>query len=581
MKKAIALLFGLCLTGATLAQAPADTFVEMTFGNPVTLDPARSYDSASGRIIDNVYERLYTYDEPNIDEFVPALATSFEVSEDGTTYTFNLREGVQFHSGNTMSCKDVEWSWERLFVTASPEGAGNYLLGAQLLGTQITGEDPEAYQQEVSFADIDQAIECPEGPDGMTVEINLLNPDPALVAVQAYGAFSVIDSQWAIENGEWDGTEETWTEWIGRDLTEGFLHDNVSGTGAYQLVEWQDQAVVAEMFADYWGEPASIQNVLIQNVPEQSTRILAIQQGDADLIDVNERAALVQLRGSPNVAIHEDPSWSPTSVTAAFFNFDIETSNNEDVGTGELDGDGIPSDFFADVNVRRAFAHLFDQVGFVEQVYEGEGQVLTMGLPPSFLGYNDDIPVRTLDLEAAEQYFREAFDGQLWENGFEFTALYNEGNTIRQTVLEIIRQNLEFINPDFRMSVRSLPWADFLARTAEQRAPMFVLGWGADYADPRNFINTFYDNDGFYAARTSIHIDEMQPLIDQANEIVDPAERAFLYREIGAIHFESAPLIPVPIQNPFIVTSEVLEGVYYNPMRSAGSVFLWKDVSKN
>ena len=581
MKKAITTLFALCLTGLVLAQAPADTFVEHTIGDPVSLDPARAYDSASGRILDNVYERLYTYDEPNIDEFVPALATSYSVSDDGLTYTFQLREGVQFHSGNTMSCKDVEWSWERNFVTASPEGAGNYLLGAQLIGTQMTGEDPEAYQAEVSFDEIDRAIECPEGPDGMVVEINLLNPDPALIAVQAYSAFSIIDSEWAIENGEWDGTEETWTEWIGRDLTQGFLHENVSGTGAYQLVDWQQGQVVAEKFDGYWGEPASIQNVLIETVPEQSARILAVQQGDADLIYVNERAALVQLRGSPNVTIHEDPSWSPTSVTAAFFNYDINTENNEDVGSGQLDGNGIPSDFFADVNVRRAFAHLFDQQGFVEQVYNGEGQVLTMGMPPSFLGYNEDVPVRTLDLEAAEQHFRQAFDGQLWENGFEFTALYNEGNTIRQTTLQIMADNLSFINPNFVMNVRSLPWADFLTRTAEQKAPMFVLGWGADYADPRNFINTFYDNDGFYAARTSINSEEMQPLIDEANTIVDPAERAFLYRQIGILHYEEAPLIPVPMQNPFIVTSSVLEGVYYNPMRSAGSVFLWKDVSKN
>ncbi|MEX2534804.1 MAG: ABC transporter substrate-binding protein [Trueperaceae bacterium] len=581
MKKAITLLFALCLSGAVLAQAPADTFVEQTIGAPVSLDPARAYDSASGRILDNVYERLYTYDEPNIDEFVPALATDYSVSEDGLTYTFTLREGVQFHSGNTLSCKDVEWSWERNFVTASPEGAGNYLLGAQLIGTQITGADPAAYQEEVSFADIDSAIECPEGPDGMTVDINLLNPDPALIAVQAYSAFSVVDSEWAIENGAWDGTEATWTEWIGRDLTQGFLHDNVSGTGAYQLVEWGGETVVAEKYDGYWGEEASLENVVIQVVPEQSTRILSVQQGDADMILINERAALVQLEGAPGVTIHEDPSWSPTSVTAAFYNFDIETSNNEDVGSGQLDGNGIPSDFFADVNVRRAFSHLFDHQGFVEQVYDGAGQPLTMGLPPSFLGYNDDIAVRSLDLEAAEQYFREAFDGELWENGFEFTAIYNEGNTIRQTSLEIIAENVEFINPNFRMNVRSLPWADFLTRTAEQRAPMFVLGWGADYADPRNFINTFYDNDGFYAARTSIDSPEMQPLIDEANAIVDPAERAFLYRQIGAIHFDEAPLIPIPMQSPFIVTSANLEGVYYNPMRAAGSVTLWKDLSKN
>ncbi len=304
-----------------------------------------------------------------------------------------------------------------------------------------------------------------------------------------------------------------------------------------------------------------------------------MQQGDADRVTINERSALVQLRGADGVTVHEKPEWTTTSVTSLFFNFDIVTDNNEDVGSGQLDGNGIPANFFQDVNVRRAFAHLFDQQGFIDQLYEGAGVVLTMGMPPSFLGYNDDVAVRTLDLEAAEEYFRAAFDGQLWENGFEFTAIYNEGNTTRQTALQILADNVSFINPNFVMNVRSLPWADFLNRSAERKVPMFALGWAADYADPSNFINTFYDNDGYYANRTSINVPEIQALIDQADASFDPAERGFLYSQIGTLHYDYAPLIAVPTQSPFIVTRSSLQGVYYNPMLS--DEFYWKDLSKN
>jgi peptide/nickel transport system substrate-binding protein len=578
MKNLLAALVALGLAGAALAQAPVDTYVYQTFGEPVSLDPARAYDTGSGAILENVYETLFTYKGEAIDEFEPALATDYTVSNDGKTYTFTLRDGVTFHSGNPLSCKDVEWSIQYNLVTAHPEAAGMYLVGDQLVGSQATGEDAAAFQQEVDFATIDGAVECPQGPDSLAVQMNLTKPEPALIAILAYTAFSVIDSQFAIEGGAWDGTEATWTEWIGRDLTSEFLHENTSGTGPYQLVDWTDQSVVAKAFPDYWGGEPVLTNVVVDYVDEQSTRVLALQQGDADRITLNERAALVQLRGAPGIVVHENEAWAPASVTTGFFNFDIVTENNEDVGSGRLDGNGIPADFFADPDVRRAFAHLFDQQGFIDQVYDGEGRALTMGLPPSFLGYNDDIDIRTLDLEAAEQYFRSAFDGEVWEKGFEFTALYNAGNTVRQTVLEIVRENLEFINPNFRMSVRSLPWADFLARSGEGKAPLFVLGWGADYADPKNFINTFYDNDGFYSARSHIDLPEMQELIDEAESIVDPAERAFLYREIGALHFDLAPLITVPAQSPFIVARENLEGVYYNPMLSHTPK--WKDLSK-
>lgn len=579
MKRSILAVLAGALVAFAAAQAPADTYVYMTFGEPVTLDPARAYDTGSGGIIENIYETLYTYDGAAIDQFVPSLATDYSVSEDGLTYTFQLREGVQFHSGNTMSCKDVEYSFQYGALVAHPEGAIAYLMGNYWLGTQADGSDPAAFQAEVTWEMIDNIVECPEGPDGLVAQVNLVNSTPALIAILTYPGFSIIDSQHAIAGGSWDGTEATWTEWIGRDLTQEFLHRNPSGTGAYQLVEWTEDSVVARAFENYWGGAPAIQNVVYQYVDEQSTRILALQQGDADRITLNETTALVQLEGAPGVTIHRDPNWTTTSVTSVFFNFDIDTANNEDVGSGQLDGRGIPADFFSDVNVRRAFAHLFDQEAFVEQIYEGEGVVLTMPMPPSFLGYNDDVAVRTLDLEAAEEYFRAAFGGEVWEKGFEFTAIYNAGNTIRQTALEIIAENLEFINPNFRMNVRSLPWADFLARTAERKVPMFALGWAADYADPSNFINTFLDNDGYYSPRTSINIPEIQTLIDQADTIQDPAERAFLYREIGTLHYDQAPLIAVPTQSPFIATRSNLQGVYFNPMYS--DEFLWKDISKN
>lgn len=580
MKRVITLLAaGMLLFGTAFAQAPADTYVYMTFGQPVSMDPARAYDTGSGGIIENVYETLMSYDGESLDVFVPSLATGYSVSADGLHWTFDLRPDVRFHSGNLMTCKDVAWSFKYGALTANPEGAPAYLMGNLWLGTDIDGSDPAAFLAEVTWDMIDGIVTCPEGPQGLKATVNLVNPTPALIPILTYTAFSIVDSQFAIAGGAWDGTEATWQDWVGRDLTAEFLHRNASGTGAFQLVDWTDDSVVADAFAGYWGGAPALKHVIYRYVDEQSTRILAIQQGDADRITLNENSAVAQVEGAAGVSVLRDPNWLPASVTAAFFNFAIDVTNNEDVGSGLLDGRGIPSNFFADVNVRRGFAQLFDQQAFVDQVYQGQGTVITMGLPSSFLGYNPDVAVRTLDLEAATDYFRAAFDGQVWEKGFEFTALYNSGNTIRQTALELIKDNLEFINPKFKMSVRGLPWADYLSRTAEKKAPMFALGWAADYADPSNFINTFYDDDGYYSARTSISVPEIQAIIDQADALVDPDARGFLYRGIGTLHYDQAPLIAVPIQSAFLVVRSNLNGVYYNTMYS--DKFLWKDLSKN
>ena len=156
MKKLLLLVATLMLGAAALAQSGEDTYVWQTIaGGPVSLDPVRAYDSASGTILENVYETLYTYDGAAIDEFVPSLATEYTANEDGSQYTFTLREGVPFHSGNTMTCKDVEYSFQYGLVAAPSEGATVYLMGDQLLGQhEADGSDPEAYQEAVDFATI-------------------------------------------------------------------------------------------------------------------------------------------------------------------------------------------------------------------------------------------------------------------------------------------------------------------------------------------------------------------------------------------------------------------------------------------
>ena len=114
MKRSLtALIAGLLLiAGVALAQAPRDTYVFQNFGEPVSLDPVRAYDTGSGAIIENVYETLFLYDGEAIDEFVPGLALDYSSSDDGLTWTFNLRPVVKFHSGNTMTCKDVDLSFK-------------------------------------------------------------------------------------------------------------------------------------------------------------------------------------------------------------------------------------------------------------------------------------------------------------------------------------------------------------------------------------------------------------------------------------------------------------------------------------
>jgi peptide/nickel transport system substrate-binding protein len=560
------------------AQTGPDTYVHLTFGPMDSLDPAHAYDTASGVAIENIFERLVGYVGDSVTEFEPQLATEWEISEDGLTYTYTLRQGVVFHSGNPFTCADVEYSIKRALVTNHPS-SGVWFLAETLVGTQdnansYLGEDAsdEAYAE--YWQRIDNSVVCL---DDYTVQFNLQQIDPSFFVKLMSNVASIVDKQHAIDNGLWDGTEETWRDWVGVDLREHGLHANTSGTGAYRLVSWDGTTLIAERFEDYWGEAPAIQTVVIDVVEETSTRILALQQGDADRITL-DRASLAQVRGSPGVTIHERDEWVSTTVGVLFFNHAINMNGNPDVGTGQL-GSGIPSNFFADVDLRKCFAYSFDQQAFIDQVLQGEGQALTMVLPPSFLGYDPDIPLYDLDPERAEEHCRAAHGGAVWEQGFEFTATYNAGNVIRQAALEIVKENIEALNPRFRMNIRALSWPEFLNHTDQGFGTMFALGWAPSYADSDYMIHPFYHKDGFYSGRTNYANEEMTALVEAARQTVDEEERAAYYRQIGWLGYEEVPFLAYPSPTLFIVTRDNIEGVYLNPMY--GGQFLWKDISKN
>lgn len=585
MKRLLLLLVAIGSVGSlALAQSDQDTYV---FQSPFpydTLDPILSYDTASWGIIENVYETLYTYDGESITEYVPMLATSHEVSEDGLTYTFQLRDGATFHSGNPFSCKDVEYSIERgLVVNASDSGF--WFMAEALLDTgdnaaALLGEDATESDYQQYWENIENSVVCPEGPDGLVVEFHLPTIDPAFFIKMMAANTSIVDMQWAIENGMWDGTQETWRDWVGADMHEYYLQDHASGTGAYQLVSANSDRVVAERFDDYWGEAPDIEEVLIEYVDEQATNILALQQGDADRIEgLNWATIEAQIRGLPGVVVHSEPSWTSLSVGAIHLNQDVTVKDNPNVGSGKLDGSGIPSDFFSDINVRKGFAYSFDPVTFMEQLYTGKGTILTMALPPSFLGYNEELEPFTYDPEKAEEFFKAAWDGQVWEKGFELTIAYNSGNTTRQTIAQILKDNIEALNPKFKINIRGITWPDFLQARQDLLLPVSLVSWVPDYADSDNYIHTFYHSEGYYGSQMNFANAEMDEMIETARSITDQERRAELYRQVGALAHELTPTIPYPTAQAFIVTRDSLEGVYYNPMLSHS--YRWKDISKN
>lgn len=589
MKRFVAMLLVLTL-GVALAQTGSDTFVYQSFGDPDTLDPAQAYDSASGQVVENVYETLFGYEGESVTEYKPLLAESYEASADGLTYTFKLRQGVKFHSGNPFSCKDVEYSIKRALVVNPADSGIGYTFGPALSGYEANANDALAAEDgtagtDEQYADywknIANSVVCV---DDYTAQFNLVQATPAFFAQLLFYGASIIDSEWAKANGQWDGTEATWRDWVGKDLREGFTQNNASGTGAYKLVTWEPGIrVVAEANPDYWGGAPAIKNVILQQVEDEAARIQAIKAGDADEILLGTRASLPQVEGQPGVKVldaSKDTSlgWTAVAVGAVQMSQNIDMTDNVNVGSGKLDGLGVPADFFSDVHIRKCFNYAFDRDSYIQDVLLGAGNTITMALPPSYLGYDPSVPEYVLDLEKAEEECKQAWNGEVWDKGFYLTISYNTGNVQRQTIAEILKDNLEYLNPNFKVETRGIQWSQFLDERRNHKLPVSTIAWIPDFADPDNFIHTFYSSTGLYAGDNGYKNEQIDELDAQARVSLDPEERKALYSQIGNLAYEDSPYILVPQGTPYLVLNDKLQGAYLNPMYSAS--FLWKDVSK-
>ncbi|GGJ85443.1 ABC transporter substrate-binding protein [Deinococcus aquiradiocola] len=565
----------LLIGGVASAATPKDTLVIQESADIPTLDPGVTYDTASGQFTENIYETLWTYKGSSLRAFDPLLASAIPTyTNSGKTLVVSLRKGVKFHSGNAFTCADAEYSFRRNLVTNSAE-SGNWFLSESLLGTSSNAKDDPS----VTFAKITAAVKC--NAQGQLV-FTLPQADPAFLAKLAFTGQSIVDMKWAVQQGEWNGTEATWKDWVGKDLTGGALDKKPSGTGAYQLVNRDANSILLKAFPSYWGAKPSIKNIIWQKVPEQATRYQAFLRGDADLIETGARANVQeQLVGKPGVAFIDN---LPNTVATAFFmNENIKDSAL--LGSGKLDGKGVPANFFSDVNVRRAFSYSFDYAGYIKDVQQGKGKQRTMLLPDTFPGYVKSVKTYSYNPAQATAYFKRAFGGNVWKNGFSLNVNYRAGAVAAQTAMEILKKNVEALNPKFKININAKQWSQMLTDSKNGKEAMVILGWAPDYADPDNFMYTFYSSNGYYYPRSNWKDASVDKWLDQARTTVDPIARTKLYAQVAQRAYDQAPYMLVPAGIAFTILRDNIKGVSaatYNPMRSdATTGVLWKTLSKN
>ncbi|HON04528.1 MAG TPA: ABC transporter substrate-binding protein [Fervidobacterium sp.] len=603
MKKLLVFL-SIFITVLALAAFDPTTYVEATIGEADTLDPHLAYDTASGEVLYNVYDNLIGYKGSSVSEFVPKLSTQVPtvqnglVRDGGKTYVFPIRKNVKFHNGNPLTPEDVEYSFERGLLY-DPAGGPMWMLFYALFGVhsldeliedyvkapvdQIfdkNGEPKAEYKQKlVDFYKnvIDPVVQV----QGDNVVIKLVRPYGPFMNIIAHSGHwaAILDKETSIKLGLWDGKADTW--WKYRDLQKekSPYYAYAMGTGPYKFVEWdrKQQKVTLAANDDYWAGAPKIKKVIIWGIDEWSTRRVMLERGDADSIAVTLEY-LDQVRGNKDITIIENIPQLSTTVLA--FGWSISPTSKY-IGSGKLDGNGIPPDFFSDVYARKAVAAAINYDALIRDVLKGFGKRVPTVLPEGLLGFDPTLPLYKFNIKTVQDNLKLAWNGQAWAKGFKFSVAFNQGNVARQRVAEMVKMYLEMAAPGkAKIDVQPLQWPTFLDATNRGELPIFILGWLADFPDPDNFIFTYYHSKGDYSSRQGANFKKfvstprkelgnksLDELIEQAAAETDPAVRGKLYIQIQKFAIDNC--ISVPVYQPVGVRVQRswVKGWYPNPMR--------------
>ncbi|MFZ1753556.1 MAG: ABC transporter substrate-binding protein [Caldilineaceae bacterium] len=569
-----------------------DTYTNVTFGDIDTMDPALAYDTASGALIRNTMEGLIYYNKKDPTNYVPMLATEVPsvenggISADGKTYVFNIRQGVTFHNGNDLTPSDFAYTFQRGLLQSDPNGP-QWLLLEPILGYtsgDVTEEiadaayagDPDGLKANATpeeLAMVCEKVQAAVVADDAagTLTFNLAQPWGPLLATLAQTWGAALDQQWAVENGAWDGSCDTWVDHYAPGSENDELSTIINGTGPYMLESWtpgEGWTLVAN--ENYWrtepmweGGPSGaprISRIVNKIVNEWGTRFAILQAGDAESVAHNpaDRPQLDEFVGvvcdwrtdectpsdNPDAPLRKWGNLPAPSRTDIFLNFNVSTDengNNPYIGSGQLDGNGIPADFFSDIHARLAFEYCFDYDTYIADALNGDGVRNNGPIILDMLGYNPDGEMYPFDLDKCAEEMALAWDGQVAEKGFRVQAAFNTGNTARQTIAEILQANFRSINPKYQIESIGLPWPSMLAGFRAGQLPIVASGWVEDIHDPHNWVQPF--TVGTYAGRQNLPADlkaQFQELVNAGVAASTPAEREAVYFELQKLHHDQA-----------------------------------------
>ena len=511
--------------------ASGGTLVFGTASDPVVLDGALVSDGESLRVIDQIFETLVSL-KPGTTELEPGLAKSWEISDDGLTYTFELQEGVTFHDGEPFNAEAVCANFDRWynFEGSFQNPSASYYWQTVFGGFAKT--DPESGAPAESYFDSCTAVD--EG----TVELKLTKPSSAILGALSLSSFSMASPKALEEFGANEGTVDD--EGVFRP-TGSFGTEHPIGTGPFKFESWTrgDRLTIARN-DDYWGDKAKLDKVIFRPIPDNAARLQALQTGEIQGYDLVEPQDISTIEGDDNLQILDRPAFN---VGYVGFNQAKKPLDNP--------------------KVRQAIAYGLNRQEVVDNFYGGRGEVAKEFMPPEVTGYADDVTEYEFDPEKAKSLLQEA--GLTLPVPIEFWYPSDVSRPYMpdpKRNFEAFRQSLE--QSGFKVTPKTAPWSpDYLGNVDEGNAQVYLLGWTGDYGDPDNFVGTFFQNPQKAWGFTN---QDIHTALADAETETDLEAREQAYQEANRKIMDFLPGVPYVHTKPALAFAANVNGYEPSPV---------------
>lgn len=500
---------------------------DQIFNLPITdeipsMDPSKVSDQLGIQWVSEVMEGLYRLDQDG--KPVPGMADGEpEISEDGLTYTFKIKDNAEWSNGDPVTAEDFVYSWQRAVDPATASEYGPYMMGGVVKNaTQIASG-------EMDVADLGVTAE-----DDKTLVVELEKEVPYFQSMTTFATFFPLNQKFVEEQGDQFGLEP----------------ENILSNGPFEMTEWNhSQSMKFVKNETYWdAETVQLEELNLTVVKDTSTGVNLYETGELDRAGLS--ADFVdQYINDANFITEPEP-------TVFYLKLNQKRGGEEDTP-------------LANENVRKAIAQAINKEDYVNVILNNGSTVIDGLMPADFVSGPDNQDFRETngsllpyDLEAAQAAWETAKE-ELGTDEITIEMLGDDGDTAAQTSA-YFKDQLEKNLPGLTVENKSVPFKQRLELDTAQEYDIQVAGWGPDYVDPNTFMNLWVtdgSNNGM-----SYSNEEYDALIESANgaNAGDPEARWNDFLEAEKILMEDAAIAPLYQRSRSALQSPKVQNVFRN-----------------